>query len=643
MRRASIATLLLALLLVALPNSPLKNAAFGWLGAGGSSECRAPATAIRELGTNGSAQAPRGTTLTLQGVVTGDFQTGDGDEFGTNLGGYFIQEVSGSPNGDGRGTRGLYVHDSHFNVSTGDLIRVTGTLGEHAGQPQLLNVTRAVVCASGRSLPEPAMIRFPLNSRDELRDYLGALVTFPQELIIVEHHNFDRYGEVTLALPSAEGGRPYASTHLHPPGDPRAAAAEEAYALSTVVLDDGRGDQNPDVVRHPSGERFTLERSFRAGDAVVDLTGVLDHRFGSYRVQPLPLGALPSANRVVVKNPRPKGPPEVGGTVRVASFNVENYFATQKSQGRVCGPTGRLECRGAADAREFSRQRAKVLAALEGLNAHVVGLMEVENDAVEAALIDLVEGLNERAGKEMYARVSTGPLGTDAIRVALIYQPDVVRPAGVHAVLDTPQFVRPLGGGVGRNRPALAQTFEELSTGERFTVVVNHLKSKGSPCGEPGEGGPEANCAQTRTLAAGELMAWLSSHPTGKPGAGYLLIGDLNAYARERPITALLNGPDGKRGSSDDFVNLTRELLGTRAYTYLFDGRLGSLDHAIASPELARRVTGVGVWHINADEPDLLDYSLTYKRGAQRELYEPNEFRSSDHDPILVGLDLTRP
>jgi hypothetical protein len=50
-------------------------------------------------------------------------------------------------------------------------------------------------------------------------------------------------------------------------------------------------------------------------------------------------------------------------------------------------------------------------------------------------------------------------------------------------------------------------------------------------------------------------------------------------------------------------------------------------------------VTGATVWHINADEPDLLDYDMTFKQAPQDALFEPNPFRSSDHDAVVVGLD----
>jgi hypothetical protein len=138
--------------------------------------------------------------------------------------------------------------------------------------------------------------------------------------------------------------------------------------------------------------------------------------------------------------------------------------------------------------------------------------------------------------------------------------------------------------------------------------------------------------------AAQALVDWLATDPTGAGDADYLIMGDLNSYAREDPVTAITVGPDDTANTPDDYTNLVAKYLGTYAYSYVFDGQAGYLDHA-ASTSLTGQVTGVAEWHINADEPDVLDYDTTFKPPAQDALYEPNAFRTSDHDPTTVGLD----
>jgi predicted extracellular nuclease len=324
----------------------------------------------------------------------------------------------------------------------------------------------------------------------------------------------------------------------------------------------------------------------------------------------------------------------VGGNVRVATLNLLNYFLTLDDSGAICGPDQNLECRGADDAEELERQRAKLLDALARIDGDVVGLVEMENTPGVEPAADLVDRLNDLVGAGTYAFIDTGIIGTDAIRVGLIYKPALVRPIGDFAILDSsvdPDFLD------DKNRPVLAQTFEDPASGERFTVAVNHLKSKGSPCddvGDPDLGDGQGNCNLTRTAAAEALVDWLDSDPTGSGDGRYLIVGDLNSYDKEDPIDALLAG---------GYTDLVGAFGGELAYSYVFDGQFGYLDYAMASSDLVSAVTGTTVWHINADEPDLLDYDTTFKQPAQDALYEPNAFRSSDHDPVIVGLDLEPP
>ena len=96
------------------------------------------------------------------------------------------------------------------------------------------------------------------------------------------------------------------------------------------------------------------------------------------------------------------------------------------------------------------------------------------------------------------------------------------------------------GGDSGdRNRPALAQAWQDNASGEQFVTVTNHLKSKGSACDAPDAGDGQGNCNGVRLNAANELAAWLATDPTGTGDPDVLLIGDLNSYAKEDPIAAL--------------------------------------------------------------------------------------------------------
>jgi hypothetical protein len=181
-----------------------------------------------------------------------------------------------------------------------------------------------------------------------------------------------------------------------------------------------------------------------------------------------------------------------------------------------------------------------------------------------------------------------------------------------------------------RNRPAIAQTFERSTGGGRFTVVVNHLKSKGSPCddiGDPNTGDGQGNCNLTRTAAAVALTNWLATDPTNSQDSDFFIIGDLNAYAMEDPITAI------KNAGYTDLVAAANG--GPWTYSYTFDGQAGYLDHSLASPDAASQVFGTTIWHINTDEPSVIDYNVEFK---PQDLYTPTPYRASDHDPVIVGF-----
>jgi hypothetical protein len=443
------------------------------------------------------------------------------------------------------------------------------------------------------------------------------LVAIDQELTVTETFSLGRFGEVVLS----SGGRLTNPTNIVEPGDD-AIALQAANDLRRIVLDDGDNRQNLDPTVYPSGG-LSASNTLRVGYTTSNNTFVLEQRFGLYRLQPT--ADLPD---FVASNPRTATPPSVGGGLQVASFNVLNYFDTLDLGPDICGPDEDQECRGADSQLELERQRAKIVAALAGLDADIVGLIELENDDGEA-VADLLAALNEATAPGTYAAIDTGTIGTDAIKVAVVYKPAVVEPIGDYAILDSsvdPRFDDE------RNRPALAQSFE-TGDGARFTVVVNHLKSKGSACaGDPDTGDGQGNCNVTRTEAAEALVDWLASDPTGSGDRDVLVIGDLNAYAKEDPIDVFV---------AAGYTNLIEAFGGAGAYSYVFQGQSGYLDHALASPTLAAQVAGAADWHINADEPPVLDYNVEFKSANHVDtLFAPTPYRSSDHDPVLVGLDL---
>ena len=577
--------------------------------------CGDPKTPIHEIQGDDPTSALVGQVRTIEGVVVGSYQVSG--EFG----GFYVQEAN--PDDDPATSEGIFVFSSLLQVSPGDVVRVGGRVTEFAtgsaSLTELASVSTILDCGDGESVPATD-ITLPVASMTEFERHEGMLVHFTQALTANETFTLGRFGEVKLAA----GGRLYTPTAVTTPGA-AALALQDLNNRSSFLLDDGNNQQNIDPTRFPIGG-LTATNTLRSGYTVENLTGVFDHRFSRYRVQPV--GPVP----FVASNPRTEAPDDVGGNLRVASFNVLNFFNGNGThqEGAAGGfPTER----GASSLVEFDRQLAKEVSALTAIDADIVGLMELENDAPpNSAIEDLVDALNDAAGAGTYAFVDTGVVGTDQIKVALIYKPARVTPVGPHELLTSavdPRF------NDARNRPALAQTFVLNQEPVPFTVVVNHLKSKGSACGnvdDPDTGDGQGNCNVTRTRAAEALVDWLDGDPTGSGTSHALLIGDLNSYTFEDPITALTDG---------GYRNLVREHDGLGAYSFVFDGQSGYLDHALASPSLAEKVTGATDWHINADEPIVLDYNVEFKTAAQvGYFYDPGPYRSSDHDPVVVGLDV---
>jgi hypothetical protein len=580
--------------------------------------CGDPVTLVSAIQGPGAASPLAGSTVSIEAVVVGDFQDGAAGTHG-DLNGFFVQEEDADADADSMTSEGIFVFDGSapaVDVQPGDVVRVSGTVTEFNGLTEINNTTFIAVCTPGNPLPAATTLSLPVAATDDFEPHEGMRVHIGS-LVIAEYFDFDRFGEIVLAT-----DRLAQPTSVFDPGSPEAAALADLNARSQILLDDGRSAQNPDPAIHPNGAEFDLDNRFRGGDIVENATGVLDYGFGRYRLQPTQGADYTPAN--------PRGTvPEVGGGVTVASFNVLNYFNGDGLGGGF--PTSR----GASDLVEFARQRAKIVAAMTAIDADVFGLIEIENDGYGpiSAIQDLVNGLNDATAPGRFGFVDPGvpAIGLDEIAVGLVYKTAAVTPQGASAILDAtvdPRFLDTL------NRPALAQTFVDAATGGVFTVVVNHLKSKGSDCnavGDPDLGDGAGNCNLTRKAAAEALVDWLATDPTGSDDADALIIGDLNSYDKEDPIDVF---------TAAGHTDLLAIFGGEFAYSYLFGAQLGYLDYALASPSLFAQTTGAAAWHINADEPDLLNYDMTFKLPAQDAIYAPDPFRSSDHDPVIGGFDL---
>lgn len=588
---------------------------------------------IPAIQSNAGASPFDGQLVKTTGIVTADFQAAD------QLRGFYLQDPIGD--GDTSTSDGIFVFTPSGNqVSVGDQLELTAEVDEFFGLTELKNVTALSILSSGNTIA-PTTISLPETINGELEQYEGMLVDVVSTMTVSQNFFLSRFGQLTLSSANDQGiaGRLFQPTNLFPASSQQAIDLAASNQRRLLVLDDGQdisgfGD-NPEPVPYIGNPPSVL----RAGDQVSNLIGILDYgRINAsnppardYRLQPT-VAPVFTAN-----NPRQAIPLSANGSLSIASFNVLNYFSTIDGNGSICGPQANQSCRGADSESELARQQAKIVSALRAMDADIVGLIEIENNGYQAdsAIRRLVDALNVAYGELTYEIVQPeglSSLGGDAISVGFIYKPAVVKKTGIAVTLTSGAFDQSLNDG-GRSRQPLAVSFEEISSGEVFTAVVNHFKSKRPASGLQNNGNDDLGDGQAswnlrRTEAANDLSAWLANNPTSIEDQDILIIGDLNAYAEEDPMLAL---------ETNGYIDLIQQFIGDSGYSFTFDGLAGSLDQALASESLSQQVGGVVEWHINTDEPPVLDYNQDFNPAGY---YSEDPFRSSDHDPVIVGLNL---
>jgi hypothetical protein len=580
-----------------------------------SNTCDAPADLISSIQGAGLKSPLLGQLVTVEAVVIAAAIDG--------LGGVFVQEQQPDRDGDPMTSEGLFIQIDGVrpNVVRGDVLRVQGRVAEigegDATLTGLVELSAFQFCGKADELPQPALIEEPPLVAEDWEVYEGMGIVIEPVATILSNYALLSRGELLLGLQ----GRQWVPTERFPPGAQARALAEDN-ARAQLLLDDGSLSTAPERVHYLPGMPST-DAPYRIGTQLRNITGVLDQRGGSYRLHPF--------ERVeAAQAPRPESAPEVPGEIRVASMNVLNYFNGDGKGGGF--PTER----GASDAEELTRQRAKILSALKALDADIYALIEVENDGYdkESAIAELTSRLNQARGRPReydYIRGPEAKLGNDQISVGLLYRTRVLKPVGAAATLTEKPFDQ-------FSRAPLAQTFDVIKTSARFTVAVNHFKSKGGCAGTEGGNrdlGDGQGCWNAaRVNSARALADWLASDPTASGDPDVLVIGDLNAYSREDPLRLL-----GESGFA-----ATAHIDPQSNYSFVYNGLSGTLDHALASASLAHQVRGAAHWHINADEMPDFDYNRENRsRALDARMFRSDPFRSADHDPLIVGLTLAPP
>lgn len=588
--------------------APLAAALCLALLAAGCGERHAPVAVdgIAAVQGRGERSAFEGQRARIEGVVT--LAMADGA---------FVQALQADA--DAASSDALFVMPAEGQpaLEVGQHVAAEGVVAESGDGAKLTTLADARLEVFGRApLPPPLPIDAPPADWEALE---GLRLRIEAPLTVTGNDGLLRFGEVDLAF----DGRVYAPTELAAPGQP-AQALRAANRARTLVLDDASSAENPPAIAWLPAP-VSAEAPLRAGSTLTGVQGVLDQRWGGYRLQAdAVVGALEQA-------PRPPAP-VVEGAVRIAGMNMLNLFNGDGQGGGF--PTER----GAKDYDGYARQLAKHVEVITTLDPAIIAAQELENDGFgpESAVRELVDALNAaQPGARWTAVASEGRPGSDQITVGMLYRADRVEPVGAPALAVDGPFEH-------GSRPVLAQTFR-AGRGPVFTVASVHFKSKGG-C-EAAEGadrdqGDGQACFNAKRVESAEAMhAWLATDPTGSGSDRVAVLGDFNAYGMEDPMRGLRD-----RGWIDAFAagegvasggeRAAGAETGAAPHSFVFDGQAGRLDHAMLSASMAALLRGAAKWHVNSDESTAFAYDGALGR-------EAGPWRSSDHDPMLLGFDAT--
>jgi predicted extracellular nuclease len=614
---------------------------------------------IAEIQGTGAASPLVGSTVTTKGVVTAAFPTG-----GYN--GFYIQ--TGGPDTTPGASDGIFVFEPGFadTIAVGDSVEVQGVVKEFSTlteidaaeiteltEPLAPAVPRAVLPGTDCALPGDACLTgAALDAAREAHEGEAFLPTAP--VTVTDSYDFGAtsssfFGEIGLA---AGSDIPLVTpTEVVDAQDAPGIAARTAYNTAhLVVLDDGSSANYWNTANTAGAQDqpvpwLTKDHTVRVGAGVTfDEPVVLDYRFG-WKLQPQRQVVGAPTGLVTFEQDRPAAPAEVGGDIRLATFNVLNYFTTLGGDVPGCSayvdrddnPIATRSCsgpngpRGAWDRASFERQQAKIVNAINTMDVDIVSLEELENSRTvdgadrDEAISELVAALNQAAGSKRWAYVpspSTLPATEDVIRTGFIYDPATVKPVDESVIYDGPAF--------DNARDPLAQVFmgRRSRSSQKFAVIVNHFKSKGSGVDD---GTGQGNANPDRVAQANALASFADQFARDRGTDRIFLTGDFNAYSMEDPVQVLEAAGFQSLESTDDPAE----------ESYSFGGTSGSLDHVFANAAARTLVSGVDVWEINANESVFYQYSRYNYIGT--DLYSPNPFAASDHNPEVVGLRLPAP
>ena len=537
-------------------------------------------TKIHEIQGPGADSPQTGRTVVIEGVVTGW-----DDEVGSSFtrvfpedAGIFVQEEPADEDGDARTSEGIFVGfvRPRTDYPLGTVVRLQGEVKEKFGLTMMAltrNTTPEKVGAT--ALPEPITIDATAAAAQDpwARAYYEALENMRVRLAtgVANSGGTNKFGELFLTPGTAQD---------------RVFRTDAVPDLIATDNDAGAGDPNNPLRPERTSTTVVNADLF---DRVDDAIGPLSFAFGNYKIMVQP-GNLPTVTSGPTTYPFDGVAPPARHELRLASFNVENFF-------RV----GADLDRGTVSEQEYIEKRTRIADAIDELleRPHVIAVQEVANLTI---LEDLAATLG---GYRAYLEEGNDSRGIDVgflvrkdpwLEVTNVRQlgKDAAGPAGV-----TCSDVR----GNLFDRPPLAM--DVAARRVEFTIFSNHFSSKSAP-----DACREAQAAFVRDRVA-EIEA---------AGGQAVVAGDLNAFEDEGALAVLEDG-------TTTLTNLWSRAPADERYSFAFQGRLQTLDHVLVTDGLERWFGGFLYAHFDNDYYHRDDPSDGHK--------------VSDHDPPVATFGMS--
>ncbi len=598
---------------------------------------------------SGESSPLDGQSVIIEGVVTG-----------LRNNGFFIQEEVADEDTDSTTSEGVFVFFAGDLPAVNSTLRLAGTVDEFFDLTQVTAVTATLDCST-ETIPTvtSVSVALPMAEGEDLEHYEGMIVSV-SDLTVFDTGTLLQFGEVGL---SNEIKRQ--PTDLFAPLTPEYNQQVIDNAANIIYVEDNISSTFPDSLSFFSG--FSYANPISIGDSVT-ASGPLNFSFGLYRINP--------TEEITVVNSREAVPDIEDGDVSVASFNVLNYFNGEADEnGNVTFDFD--SNRGAESEEEFALQEARIVEAIVGIDADVLGLIELENDGFgdDSAIQSLVTAVNAQFSEEnQYSFITTADesiIGSDAITVGIFYRDSVVTPTGDAVVIEMPQQLQSNDSSLVQMRDALLQTFTHTASEESFAVAVNHFKSKGSGCFEDSNDTTDIDSIQgsCNALRVSASVALGNALAAADLPERVMILGDLNSYAAEDPIAVLTDYDPAERGytiatavrtmlngdqiDAGESVEVTEtfgfqsvaEAFDPDGFSFWFFGseQAGSLDHILASPRFMDDIVDATHWNINSVEVFQFQYDQALANFRDEDGFaftDIGPFRSSDHDPFIVTFNL---